>query len=408
MPSNLHTAFDYRTNADALFKTKFLKYYENVFNSRRPTWSQIPKNNTFTSKKLEFPVPTTYKGGVGSGAIPESNPATYVRVVLTSKKIYASDKVDRETIVASIGSEAAFVEAISECIKKVVEADTWNHARMLFNDGTGALGTIDTGGVTDNGSGNYTLVISSATWKDANWEENMFVNITSLGTEKFAIQLVDPTTRSVTVQRQAGGVQVPSAGDVVYLQGSCNNDIQGLKGVCDATSGTLYEVPVGRKWQAYQRDANGIGISTPILNKAMLSIEKKVGVAPNLVVTSYVQYEKILNLLEDQKRYSIATLEPKAPNLKGRVSFQGVLFMSSQGPVKIFPEQFCEDDRIYFLNTDHIEYHRRPKSGWVKDDIGGSGYLRVADEDAFEARFATYGELFIAPTYQGVVTGLAT
>lgn len=406
MTSNLHTAFDYRTNADPLFKIKFLKYYENVFNSKRPTWSQIKKNNSFVSKKLEFPVPTTYKGGVGSGSLPESKPATYADCIITSNRVYATDKVDRESIVASIGSEAAFVEAISECIKKVVEADTWNHARILFNDGTGSLGTIDS--VTDNGGGDYDIVITAATWKEANWEENMFINITTTGTEKFQIDTVTPSTRTINLQRQAGGVQVPVGSDVCYLQGSYNNDPEGLKGVCDAVGGTKYGVSISRKWQSYQRAAGGIGISTPILNKAMLTVEKKVGVAPDLIVTSYTQYEKILNLLEDQKRYTMATMEPKAANLQGRVSFKGVEFMSSQGPVKIFPEQFCEEDRAYFLNTDHIEYHRRPKSGWVKDDIGGNGYLRVADEDAFEARFATYGEIFIVPTFQGVVTGLAT
>lgn len=406
MPSNLHTAFDYRTNADPLFKVKFLKYYENVFNSSRPTWSQIKKNNSFVSKRLEFPVPTTYKGGVGSGTLPEAKPASYADVQITSYKVYGRDYVDRESIVASIGNEAAFVEAISECIKKMVEADTWNQARILFNDHTGALGTID-GVPTDNGGGDYDIVISTATWKEANWEENMFVNFTSTGTEKFEITEVAPATRTISVQRQAGGVQAPIDTNVVYLQGSYNADPHGLKGVCDAVAGTLYNVTVGRKWQSYQRAAGGIGISTPILNKGMLTVQKKTGVSPDLIVTSYTQYEKILNLLEDQKRYSIASMEPKAGNLKGRVSFQGVQFMSSQGPVKIYPEQFCEEDRVYFLNTEHIEYHRRPKSGWVKDDIGGNGYLRVADEDAFEARFATYGDIFIVPTFQGVVTGLA-
>lgn len=406
MGSDLQKNFDYRVAADPLFKIKFWKYYENVFNSKTPTWSQIDKTNDFVSKKLEFPVPTTYKGGVGSGTLPETKPASYADVVVTSKRVYATDRVDRESIVASMGSEAAFVEAMAECIKKTVEADTWNHSRILFGNADGSLGTIDTSGVTDNGSGNYTLVISSATWKTANWEENMFVNVHT-GTDKFEITAVDETTRAITIQRQAGGTDVPVQAQVVYLQGSRANDPEGLKHVCDATSSTLYSVTVARKWKAYQRAAGSIGISTPILNKAMLAVEQKVGVAPDMIVCGYTQYEKILNLLEDQKRYTLTSLEPKAENLKGKVSFRGVEFMSSQGPVKIFPDRFCEEDRVYFLNTDHIKYFRRPKSGWVKDDIGGNGYLRVADDDSFEARFATYGQIFIVPTFHGVVTGLS-
>jgi hypothetical protein len=404
--SNLEKNFDFRVAADPLFKIKFLKYYENVFNSSTPLWSQIDKTNDFVSKKLEFPVPTTFKGGVGSGTLPESKPASYADVLITSKRIYATDKVDRETIIASSGSEAAFVEAMSECIKKTVEADTWNHARILAGKGDGSLGTIDTGGVTDNGGGNYSCVISSATWKLANWEENMFVNF-GTGTDKFDITSVDPDTRTIVVQRQAGGTDVPTQADVTYLQGSKDNDPSGIYEILRATTGTKYNVAIGRKWKSYQRDAGTIGISTPVLNKAMLQIEQKVGKAPDMIVTSYTQYEKILNLLEDQKRYTLATLEPKAGNLKGKLSFRGVEFMSTQGPIKIFPDRFCEEDSVYFLNTDHIKYYRRPKSGWIKDDIGGNGYLRVADDDSFEARFATYGQIFIVPTFHGVVYNLA-
>jgi len=303
-------------------------------------------------------------------------------------------------------SEGAFVQAMAETIRKTVEADKWNHSRIFFGNGDGSLGTIDVGGVVDNGGGNYDITISAATWKEANWEENMFVNF-DVGTELFEITEVDPDTLTVTVQRQAGGVEVPAAGQIVYMQGSKGNDPMGLKYVCDLTVGALYNVAVGRKWKSYQRAAGGIAISTPVLNKAMLTVEKKTGQAPDLFVTSYVQYEKILNLLEDQKRYSITTIEPKAQNLKGKISFKGVEFMGPNGPVKITYDRFCEDDRLYVLNTNHIKYYRRPKSGWVKDDIGGNGYLRVVDDDQFEARMATYGQIFIVPTFQGVVTGLS-
>ena len=411
MGSNLEKAFNYTVDADPLFKIKFLKYYENAFNSATTTWSQIAKNNTFVSKKLEFPVPTTYKGGAGSGTLPESVPATYADVTITSKKVYATDKVDRETILASLGSEAAFVGAMAECIKKVVEVDKWNQSRILFNSlhggsNTGGLGIADST-ITDNGGGDYDVVITAASWKEANWEENQMINF-GTGTDKFVINDVTPSTRTIGIQRQSGGTDVPTAADIIYLQGSRGNDPYGLADVLLATSGTYYNVSAAlRKWQAYQ-NAVTVAISTALMNKAMIQVEKRCGKVPDLIVTSATQYEKILNMLEDQKRYSITDIAPKAANLKGRISFKGVEFMSANGPVKITWDRFCDEGYMYFLNTDHIEYHRRPRSGWVKDDIGGDGYLRVAGEDAFEARFATYGQIFIAPTFHGVITGLTT
>lgn len=407
MGTNLQTEFSL-SNLDALFKIKFLRYYENTFNTSTPLWSQVKKTSDFTSKKLEFPVPTSYKGGVGSGTIPETNNASYGDVQITSKKVYASDRVDRESIMAA-QNEGAFVGAIAECVKKTVEADMWNHNRILFGNADGSLGTVKaSGGVTDNGSGDYDIIIGegASTFKEANFEENMFVNF-STGTDLFRIDTVTASSRTINVQRQAGGTNVPAVSNVVYMQGSKDNDPHGLKYVLDATSSTLYNVTVGRKWQAYQYAASA-GITTDIMNKAMVNVEKKVGMAPDIIVTSYTQYEKLLNLLEDQKRYQMTTMAPKAKNVQGVVSFDGIQFMSSRGAVKIFPDKFCEDDRMYFLNSDHITYFRRPNSGWVKEDIGGNGYLRVVDEDMFEARFATYGQIFIAPTFHAVVTGLTT
>lgn len=408
MATNLQKEFSL-ANLDSLFKVSYKKYYDNTFNSSTPTWSQITKTNDFRGKRLEFPAPLGFKGGVGSGSLPETANATYGDVQITSKKVYAVDRVDRESIYAS-GGDGAFVPALNECIKKTVEADMWNHSRILFGTGDGCLGKINTSGVTDNGGGNYSLVVSASggtatDWKEANFEENMFVNIETGNTDLFQIQSVTPSTHTIVVQRQSGGTQVPAATDEIFLQGSEDNDPHGLKQVCDATSGTMYNVTVGRRWQSYQKAVTS-GITTDLLNHMMTQVEKQCGTPPKMIVTSYVQWEKVLNLLEDDKRYSLTTMSPKAENLVGKISFNGVQFMSSQGAVKIFPERFCETDRVYFLNTDHIKYFRRPNSGWVKDDIGGNGYLRVADEDQFEARFATYGDIFIAPPFQGVLTGL--
>lgn len=401
MSSNLQQEFSL-SNQDALFKIDFKKYYDNTFNTSSPLWDSITKTSDFYGKYLEFPVPTTYKGGVSSGSLPETLGATYGDCKVNPKKVYATDRVDRESIMAALSSKGAFVQAISECIRKVVEADVWNHNRILFGNGDGSLGTISS--VTDNGGGDYDIVITDATWKEANWEENMFVNIGS-DTELFRIDSVTASTKTINLQRQSGGTTVPSGTDVVYLQKSKDNDPHGLKEVCDATSSTLYNITVNRKWQAYQRSVS-VGISVPILNKAMIQVEKQSGQVPDKIVTSATQFEKLLNLIEDEKRYFRGT-QVKSKSV-GNYSFSAIEFSSAKGPVNIFWDKFCEDDRCYFLNSRHIKYFRRPRSGWVKDDIGGNGYLRVADEDTFEARFATYGNIFIAPTFQGVVTGLTT
>jgi hypothetical protein len=138
------------------------------------------------------------------------------------------------------------------------------------------------------------------------------------------------------------------------------------------------------------------------MNECMLGVEKQCGKAPNLIVTSYVQYRKLLNLLEDQKQY---VLDARADNLKGKVSFKGVEFMSTMGAVGVFCDRFVEDDRMYFLNDNFIEIYHRPGFGWFEDD--GTIFLRDSG-DTYSARYGGYLQCYIPPTFHGVMTSLAT
>ena len=186
------------------------------------------------------------------------------------------------------------------------------------------------------------------------------------------------------------------------MQNSKSADSTGLKQVLDATSGSLYGISVARRWQAgSQIAAGGAGLTTDIMNQSMLEIQRKSGKVPNLIMCSFTQYRKLLNILEDQKQYIV---EPRSPELVGKVSFRGVEFMSSAGPVGVFPERFIEDDRMYLLNDNFIQIHHRPDFGWFDDD--GSVFLRTS-EDSYEARFGGYLETYIVPPFHGVISGLA-
>ncbi len=188
------------------------------------------------------------------------------------------------------------------------------------------------------------------------------------------------------------------------MQGSEDNDPQGFKGVLDATSGSLYGITVQRRWQAgYQSAAAGAGITPDKMNQAILEIQRKSGKVPNLIVASFTQYRKILNFLEDQKEYKV---EPRQPELQGKISFRGVEYMSSAGAVPVFPERFVDEDRVYFLNDNFATIHHRPGFGWFDDD--GTVFLRKSSSDAYEARYGGYMEAYIVPPFHGVITGLST
>ena len=391
------------TDATALFKQKYGKLSANVYNSATVTLGRIKKEYNFVGKEFKHPAPLGFSGGVGSGTLPQANLADYGDITLTAKKVYAVCEIDRETIKASMNDEGAFVQGTKHTVQKTVESWTRNASRILFNDGTGSLGQFS-GNATGTAAAPI-VTITAASWKEANFEENDFVNINTLGS-LFEITAVDPVTRAVTLSRLSGSDDLTMIGagtHTVYMQNSRNNDPQGLKGVCDATSGTLYGVPVTRRWSATQQAAGGAGISTDRMNQLMLEIQRRSGKVPDLIVTSFTQFRKILNLLEDQKQYIV---EPRSKDLQGKISFKGVEFMSSAGAIGNFPERFCEDDRLYALNTNYITGYHRPDFGWFDDD--GTVFLRSQSADTYGARYGGYYQNEIIPSFQGVITGLST
>jgi hypothetical protein len=391
-------------NVNNLFKIKYGKLSENVYNSANVMLARQKKKYDFTGRQMFVPVPTSFAGGVGSGTLPTANHSVVEDAIILAKKVYARALIDRESMKAASNDEGAFVRATKWKVQKSVESYMRNASRILFGDGTGALGTIDGGGVTDNGGGDYDLVISAATFLEANWEEQDYVNIGTGSSDLFEVITVDPATLTINVLRFTGAT-VPAPADVIFMQGSENNDPQGFKGVFDfsvAAAGSLYTVPFSRRWSSPVEDKGGAGLTTDFMNELMLSVERRSGKVPNLIVASYTQFRKLLNLLESQKEYQVT---PRMPELKGKVSFRGIEFMSTAGAVPVFPERFMKDDEMFFINDNFMDCHHRPGFGWFDDD--GTVLLRAANEDEYEARYGGYYENYICPAFHGALRGLA-
>lgn len=394
------------TTASDLFKIKYGKLSDNTYNSANVLLGRIKKNYKFVGKRMDVAVPLSFSGGVGSGSLPTANSASYDDAEITAKKMYAVCNIDRETIKASESDEGAFVNLSKNTVQKTVESWMRNHSRALFNDGSGALGQFS-GNAGGSASAPTLTILTTGNykWKEANFEEKDYVNINTLSSV-FEITAVNTTTRVVTLSRISGSDDLTAIGagaHTVYMQNSKDNDPSGLRGVLSATSGNLYGIPVARRWKSFQKDAASAGISADLLNECMLGVEKQSGKVPKMIVTSYVQLRKILNFLEDQKQY---VLEPRSADLKGKISFKGIEFMSTMGAIPIFAERFVNDDECYFLNDDYIETHHRPGFGWFDDD--GTVFLRSATEDAYDARYGGYLENYIVPPFQGFLHSLAT
>lgn len=413
------------TTATGVFKTKYIKMSRDMFNSENVVLAKVKRNDVFVGDQALISVPTSFGGGRGSGVIPRANVASYQKMLITAKKLYAIIEIDNEAIKASQTDEGAFVRLSKEPVKRGVQAWQANLSRMLFNDsitsnGNGRLGISSSATAITSAAGVYTVTFVTAganpvNWKLANWEVKDFINASLIaGSAEYEVTGVNPvasaTTATVTLQQVAG-----SAFDLTgrvsvnfYMQNSYNMDATGLRGVLLATSGSAYNINIGYRWQSpSQLTSLSAGITPDLLNQQALDIKYAFGENHDMFVTSFVQYRKLLNQLEDQKRYMIVESRNEGP--KGKFSFQALEFMADTGPIPVIAERFVEDDTLYSLNSDFIEFHARPDGGWVEDPTMGGSIFRLSQtNDTWQARYAVYGEFGIMPSAHGIMTGLTT
>ena len=415
--------------ATNVFKRKFWKMSDAVFNASNVTWSRINKNSDFVGKDMFVSNPMSFSGGVGSGALPTANVGKYEGSIINSKKIYAVCQVEREAIKASEQSEGAFVKAMAETVKKTLESFMRNMSRQLFADGSGVLakgaGAGAATAVTGLGTtaSPYIVTLTAATFFDANLEERdlvqigtgaaadnsgasmelTYLEIVAVDTVLFNVSLVGTSARLAV---HVGAVSKFATTDIIVMQNSYLNDITGLRGIANqslAGSGSIYNVPVQRRWSMDVKDAAAAAITVDLINERMLQIERKSGKVPNLIVCGFKQYQKLLALQENQKRYN---LSPKDSKYAGQFSFDGLQFMSTAGIVPVVYDRFVKDDELWLLNDNYITCTMRPGGvQWFEED--GTVFLRDTGSDSYSARYGGYMEVYSIPTFHGQIKNLA-
>ncbi len=420
------------TDQTNLFKINYYKKSENMYNSLNVLDGRIKKKYDFTGKQKFVATPMSFSGGVGAGVLPVSNSGNYEGAQITSKRCYATCEVEREAIKASANDAGAFVRATAETVKKTVESYMRNSSRVLFGTGDGAMAVGDGAGTNVAGNGSigtpFVVTIPAASFVEAKFEEKDYLQMvsgytyahpTSAGvaeggdavTNLLEVVSVDPDLKTISLVgtsallTAASGSAPLAATEALVMQRSFNREPVGLRVISDLSDGTLasgslYGISIQRRWKMEVTDAVNKGVTVDRMNQIMLAVERKSGKTPNMIMASYAQFQNILALLEDQKVYNLPN-----KNLKGALSFEGIEFMSTRGPIGIFVDRFCEDDRIYFLRDERMERHHRPDFGWFDDD--GTVFLRKSGEDNYEARYGGYLENFIIPTGHGVLKNLA-
>jgi hypothetical protein len=413
------SAWTYDSSTESnLMKVKYGKLQEKQFNKKNILFGRSKKAQDFVGSQIEFPVEQSIGGGVSAGSLPTANRNKHGKAIITSKKLYGATSVDRESMKASKTSEGAFVQFTKHSVKTLTQSFNRNLERQMVRGDASGSGALITGVATDSvvtgaGTSGSPYVISfdtASTYFPAEFECIEEGDILNAGTETTELEVVAVSvtaasgyaTGTISVVGTSALLADDAAAtatafeEALYMQKSKDNEIIGVAGVLSATSGSLYNIAVGRRWQAYRKNASA-ALSTDLLNDAVMNLKRQCGEAPNLIMMSYHQYIAYLDLLEDAKVFNIP-----ARDKKFTVSYSAIEYISPDGVIPVVPSRFMDSDKIYLLNDSKIKLHLRP-GGFEWFDEDGTVFLRNASSDEYDARYGGYGQYFINPHFQAEI-----
>lgn len=411
------------TDYDPIFKKNYLKLGDNLYNTFDNVHSQHRKSfGTIGGKQTEGAIEVTFGGGYGAssdGSLPVANNTGYLQPVYTPKRTYSRINIDNMTIETSAKDEWSFVRAIDQETVAKLRNFNRNHARILMNDGSGILGQF-TGPAGGTAAAPTMTILTTGNYgrRHACFEKGDYIQVilnaasAPLGS-LFEITNYVRSTGVLTLARRTGSDDLTTSAAATHsilAQGAYNAEPYGYLGILN--NSTHFSVPEEQRWQPLRIAAGGAPLDTEMLTQLCEQSSELTDTSFTHLVMSPYQYRKYIALLEDQKRFPVP-VEVKAkpnkmtsPDLIARVSFGGIQYVGSQGNITVLQHRFMRDDVVMGINVNEYEIRHVKKPGWASRD--GTVFLRMEDQDAYEARYVCYSENCINPFYVGFVSGLAT
>lgn len=403
------------TTASNYLKTKYGPAGQLMYNSNYPVSGLLEKDYDWKGGNFEEPIVLSQGVGVGSGAkLPEAGVEKTTKVSFADKNVYARAVISNKLIEKAVGGESAFIDAYKDKWEKTQKGFSWFvemclHAYKASAPGSGALGTLTT---TITGSGTsadpWICPVTAATWKQFNWEAGILVNCGTYA-DVYEVAAITPATPSISLVRTTGdaGTHTPTSGDVVYMQNSKDVAILSIPDVLLATSSTLYGANVGYGWQAHQQLAVGTVVDEELIDNAVLDIEAQCGEGIDYIFTSRKQWKILKSANVGLKRYQVDN--PNVPaKFAAKLGFTALEYLSPVGSkvVPILYSRFMADDQMWLINKRRARIKHTNKPKWFERD--GTVFLRTPDGlDNLEARFYSYMETYLYPTFHGIITGLS-
>ena len=352
-------------------------------------------NITQNGKEVIFDTHIGRNQGIGARGVREKLPVAgaqkYKQAHLYLTNLYGSIEVDGQLFEQASENYQAFINVVDNEISGLRKDLANDLNRQVYGNGTGKLAVI-------TGQDTGVLGVDSTHFLEVGMTFDVVDPTTGVKQQSGAastleITGVNETTKQITVSGTLGtfGTNI-NAGDFIVRSSNGVNSFgkewTGLGAIVKA-SGTLHDIDPATYpiWKATEVALGTPGTATGALTElALINLVQKVdkqGGDVDVMLASPGVFNAYWDLLQGLRQFTNgATLEG------GQRAFS---FDAVGKPIKFVSDYAAPPNTLYALSSKELVVNRKRDWAWMDRD--GSMWSRVADTDAYEARYYQYSQL---------------
>lgn len=374
---------------------------KNLVYKNNPAHAILPKFESFVG--VNSPVPLIYGNPQGrsatfSNALAQKTNTQLKAFTVTRVQDYSLANVSNEVLQASEGDRGAFMTAFTTELDGAFQSATRSLAVAEYRDGTGSIGVV--GSVSTN-------TVTLANINDVvNFEVGMTIQASTspgVGLQSGSVVLSAVNRASGVLTASANwsaGIATIAATQSLLVAGDFNAKISGLDAWIPLSS------PSSTAFFGVDRTADPTrlaGQRSQYLNspieEALVDLSALIareGGTPDYSFMNFANYANLEKALGAKVIYQPA-MASDAP-----ISFTGIQVHGQKGAIKVIPDQNCQSDRFYMLQSD---VWKIMSLGMAPKLLNSDGleFLRVSSADQIELRVGYYAQMACqAPGWNGV------
>ena len=344
-------------------------------------------NITRNGREVVFDTHIGRNQGIGARDIREKLPTAgaqkYKQAHLYLTNLYGSIEVDGQLFEQAAEDYQAFINVVDAEIQGLKRDLAVDLNRQVYGDGTGTIATV----VSVSGQD---IEVDSTHWV----QEGMILVGINTGTAaaiggELEVVAIDEVNSTITV---SGTVNAGIVADVPLVRGSngthsYGKEWTGLAAIVDDAS-VLHEIDPADypTWKATVESLGSAGTPGTLTELDLINLVQKVdkkGGDVDVMLASPGVFNAYWNLLQGLRQFTNgATLTG------GQRAFS---FDALGKPIKFVSDYAAPKGTLYALSSKEIVVNRKKDWAWMDRD--GSMWSRVADTDAYEARYYQYSQL---------------